>query len=70
MQTLPVSRDVQVTVTKTIEFDVELRLRDDTPGLPSSIAEDEDSRTDSPELSKEEQQIRSLELQMRQDLEI
>ena len=71
MQTMPISgRDVQVTITKTIEFDVELRLRGDAPALPSSRIEDEESRTDSAELSKEEQQIRSLELQMRQNFEI
>ncbi|KAI9507575.1 hypothetical protein F5148DRAFT_93550 [Russula earlei] len=61
-------QDMQVTVTKTIEFDVELRLGDDAPALPRS--EDEESGSYSPELTKEEQQIRTLELQMRQDLEI
>jgi len=71
MQTVPLSgRDVQVTITKTIEFDVELHLRGDAPALPSSRVEDEESRTDSAELSKEEQRIRSLELQMWQRFEI
>ncbi|KAH9031647.1 hypothetical protein EDB85DRAFT_2145983 [Lactarius pseudohatsudake] len=77
MHTIPVSgRDVQVTITKTIEFDVELHLQDDAPAVPSSRMsrsrmEDEVCRTDSPDLeSREAQQIRSLELQMRQDLEI
>lgn len=63
MQTGPRSgRDMQVTVTKTIEFDVELRLGGIRP--PSRV--DEDSEFYSPE----EQQIRTLELQMKQDLEI
>jgi hypothetical protein len=57
-------RDVQVTVTKTIEFDVELRLGD--PPMLQGL-EDEESGSD---LTKEEQQIRTLELQMRQDLEL
>lgn len=57
MQTMARSgRDMQVTVTKTIEFDVELRRR---------MVED-----DSDFYSPEEQQIRTLELQMKQDLEI
>jgi len=58
-------RDVQVTVTKTIEFDVELRLGD--PPMLRHGLEDEESGSD---LTKEEQQIRTLELQMRQDLEL
>ena len=63
-------RDVQVTVTKTIEFDVELRLGEGRPGLPSRKEEDEESGSYSPELTQEEQQIRTLELQMKHDLEI
>lgn len=71
MQALPISgRDVQVTITKTIEFDVELHLRGEPPVLSSSRREDEESRADSPELSKEEEQIRSLELEMRHNFEI
>jgi len=64
MQNMPQSgRDMQVTVTKTIEFDVELRLG----GARSrSRMMDRDSDLYSPE----EQQIRTLELQMKQDLEI
>jgi len=62
-------RDVQVTVTKTIEFDLELRLGDGRPGL-SPRKEDEESISYSPELTQEEQQIRTLELQMKHDLEI
>jgi len=62
-------RDVQVTVTKTIEFDVELRLGEGRPALPST-KEDEESGYYSPELTHEEQQIRTLELQMKHDLEI
>jgi hypothetical protein len=53
---------MQVTVTKTIEFDVELRLGGGRP--PSRVDEDSDF------YSPEEQQIRTLELQMKQDLEI
>lgn len=73
MRAIPQSagRDVQVTITKTVEFDIELPLSDDdAPALPSSRMEDEESRAASPGISKDEQQIRSLELQMRQDLEI
>jgi hypothetical protein len=62
-------RDVQVTVTKTIEFDVELRLGEGRPGLEPGM-EDEESGSYSPELTREEQQIRTLELQMKHDLEI
>jgi hypothetical protein len=62
-------RDVQVTVTKTIEFDVELRLGEGRPGLQER-KEDEESGSYSPELTREEQQIRTLELQMKHDLEI
>lgn len=67
---MPLSgRDVQVTITKTIEFDVELHLRGDAPASPSSRI-DEESRIDSAELSKEDQRIRSLELQMWPGFEI
>lgn len=70
MQAAPRSgRDVQVTVTKTIEFDVELRLGEGRPAL-SSRKEDQESGYYSPELTHEEQQIRTLELQMKHDLEI
>ena len=64
MQAMPQSggRDVQVTVTKTIEFDVELR--------GDRMAADEDSEGYSSPLTEEEQQIRTLELQMKHDLEI
>ena len=71
MRTMPHSGpDVQVTITKTIEFDVELHLRGDAPASPSSRIEDEESRIDSAELSKEDQRIRSLELQMWSGFEI
>jgi hypothetical protein len=65
-------RDVQVTVTKTIEFDVELRLGEGRVSRPGfhPAKEDEESGSYSPELSREEQQIRTLELQMKHDLEI
>ncbi len=70
MRTAPRSgRDVQVTVTKTIEFDVELRLAEGRPALPMR-KEDEESGSYSLELTEEEQQIRTLELQMKHDLEI
>jgi hypothetical protein len=70
MQAAPRSgRDVQVTVTKTIEFDVELRLGEGRPGLQGR-KEDEECGFYSPELTREEQQIRTLELQMKHDLEI
>ncbi|KAH9962866.1 hypothetical protein BC827DRAFT_1375620 [Russula dissimulans] len=74
MQGAPrLGRDVQVTVTKTIEFDVELRLAaENAQRSPRAMMDDEESGSYSPEseLTKEEQQIRTLELQMRQDLEI
>jgi hypothetical protein len=70
MRTAPRSgRDVQVTVTKTIEFDVELRLGEGRPALPMRM-EDEECGSYSLELTEEEQQIRTLELQMKHDLEI
>jgi hypothetical protein len=61
-------RDVQVTVTKTIEFDVELRLGSGHRASPGRIA-DECEDYSSP-LTEEEQQIRTLELQMKHDLEL
>jgi len=66
---------VQVTVTKTIEFDVELRLAGEVPQMSSrGRMDDEESGSYLPEsdleLTEEEQQIRTLELQMKQDLEI
>ncbi|KAF8256660.1 hypothetical protein EI94DRAFT_1763813 [Lactarius quietus] len=71
MRAKPLSgRDVQVTITKTIEFDVELHLRGEAAALPSPRIEDEVSWADSVELSKEEQRVRSLELQLLQDFEI
>jgi hypothetical protein len=70
MQAAPRSgRDVQVTVTKTIEFDVELRLGEGRPVLPSTKG-DQESGFYSPDLTQEEQHIRTLELQMKHDLEI
>ncbi|KAI0278080.1 hypothetical protein BGY98DRAFT_1096990 [Russula aff. rugulosa BPL654] len=64
----PGGRDVQVTVTKTIEFDVELRPGSGSRALPGMAADVE--RAYSPPLTEEEQQIRTLELQMKHDLEI
>jgi hypothetical protein len=71
MQAAPQSggRDVQVTVTKTIEFDVELRLGSGHRALSGRAADEEFERY-SPPLTEEEQQIRTLELQMKHDLEI
>jgi hypothetical protein len=53
------ARDMQVTVTKTIEFDVEHR------GRRRMVDEDSEFA-----LTEEEQQIRTLELQMKHDLEL
>ena len=61
----PGGQDMQVTVTKTIEFDVEL-LDSGQLALPV----DEESEDYSQPLTEEEQQIRTLELQMKHDLEI
>ncbi len=63
---------MQVTVTKTIEFDVELCLGggSDYRVLPGGRVADEEREVYSPALTEEEQQIRTLELQMKQDLEI
>jgi hypothetical protein len=63
----PGGRDVQVTVTKTIEFDLELRPGSANRGLPGRGADEESIY---PPLTEEEQQIRTLELQMKHDLEI
>jgi len=60
---------MQVTVTKTIEFDVELRLGGHRPLTGRGLDEESGERY-SPPLTDEEQQIRTLELQMKQDLEI
>ena len=65
----PSGRDVQVTVTKTIEFDVELHLESGQRASPGGLA-DEESDAYSQPLTEEEQQIRTLELQMKHDLEI
>jgi len=73
MQAVPRSggQDVQVTVTKTIEFDVELRSASGHGhrALPGR-ATDEERGVYSPPLTEEEQQIRTLELQMKHDLEL
>jgi hypothetical protein len=60
---------MQVTVTKTIEFDVELCLGSGHRASPGRVA-DEESDAYSQPLTEEEQQIRTLELQMKHDLEI
>jgi hypothetical protein len=59
------ARDMQVTVTKTIEFDVELRMGGGRRALPRMADEESEFA-----LTEEEQQIRTLELQMKHDLEI
>jgi hypothetical protein len=65
----PGGQDMQVTVTKTIEFDLELRLGSGHRASPGRAA-DEESEIYSQPLTEEEQQIRTLELQMKHDLEI
>jgi hypothetical protein len=65
----PGGQDMQVTVTKTIEFDVELHPGSGHRGLPGRVA-DEEYDDCCPPLTEEEQQIRTLELQMKQDLEL
>lgn len=69
MQPLPraCGRDVQVTVTKTIEFDVE--HRQGSGHGHRALQGDEERAVYSPPLTEEEQQIRTLELQMKHDLE-
>jgi hypothetical protein len=62
-------RDVQVAITKTIEFDVEFHLDDDHQALPSR-AVNEEIDCYSQALTEEEQQIRTIELQMKLDFEI
>lgn len=64
----PGGRDVQVTVTKTIEFDVELCPDTGNRVLRGRAGDEE--RAYSPPLTEEEQQIQTLELQMKHDLEI
>lgn len=65
----PGGRDMQVTVTKTIEFDVELRLENGQRASPAGVVYEESDAYSQP-LTEEEQQIRTLELQMKHDLEI
>jgi hypothetical protein len=63
----PSGRDVQVTVTTTIECDIESRwpVDESIPELPSRMKDFHPL-----ELTEEEQQIRALEYQMKQDLDI
>jgi hypothetical protein len=61
--------DVQVTVTKTVEFDVDLRLGEGVAALPAKLG-DEERGFEPSGLTKEEQRMRSLELQLKHDLEI
>jgi hypothetical protein len=65
----PSGRDVQVTVTTTIECDTESRLsvHESLPELPSRV---EDKGEFHSLKSTEEQQIRILEHRMKQDLDI
>jgi hypothetical protein len=67
MHVTPRNGDVQVTITKTIEFDVELHLE---RGPAKQLRGDEESVLESRELTKEEQHMRSLERQLKHDLEI
>ena len=62
-------RDMRVTVTKTVEFDVEHRLGSGHRASPGMLG-DEERGVYSPPLTEEEEQIRTLELQMKHDLEI
>ncbi|KAI0266058.1 hypothetical protein BC834DRAFT_875279 [Gloeopeniophorella convolvens] len=69
------ARDVQVTVTKTIEFDVELHggAVHDASREEDAVAEgEEDEELDKAEaaLEEAEEQVRTLELQMKQELQI
>jgi hypothetical protein len=70
----PPGRDVKVTVTTvtTVECDAESRLPVDEspPALPSRMEEKEKGEFHPLELTEEEQQIRTLEHQMKQDLDI
>jgi hypothetical protein len=68
MHVTPRNGDVQVTITKTIEFDVELHIGERGP--PKQLRGDEESVLESRELTKEEQHMRSLERQLKHDLEI
>ena len=62
-------RDVLVSVTTTVECDAESRLQvDEIPPLPSRL--EDKGEFYSLELTEEEQQIRTLEHQMKQDLDI
>jgi len=49
----PSGRDVEITVTKAIECDVELHPRERDPKIPSRMG-DEESGSDTPEFTKEE----------------
>jgi hypothetical protein len=62
-------QDVQVTVTKTVEFDVDLRLGEGVAAIPRKLG-DEECAFESSGRTKKEQCMRSLELQLKHDLEI
>ncbi len=66
--------NVQVTVCKTIECDIEsscLRSEESLPPVPALPSRMEEKGDVQPrELTEEEQQIRTLEHQMKQDLDI
>jgi len=66
----PSGRDVQVTVTTTIECDTECRLpvNESLPELPSRIAREDKGEFHPLKLTEREQQIQTLEHQMKQDL--
>ncbi|KAI0248733.1 hypothetical protein BJV78DRAFT_769030 [Lactifluus subvellereus] len=57
--------DIEVTVSKKVAYDVELRLGQ---GVPSRMG-DEESGSDTPEPKKEEQYIGNSELQVKRGLE-
>jgi hypothetical protein len=62
-------REVQVAVTKTIEFDVEVHMGNGREASPSN-AVDEDIDDYYPVLTEEQHQIQKLEVRMKHDLEI
>ncbi|KAI0248736.1 hypothetical protein BJV78DRAFT_1233019 [Lactifluus subvellereus] len=61
-------RDVEITVNKTVAFDVELRLGKGAPATPSRMG-DKESGSDTPEHKKEEQYIGNSGLQVKRGLE-
>jgi len=74
-QVMPQSgRNVQVTVSKTVEYDIESRqwTGENLPSLPSMAGVPVEAKGDFKhrELTEEEEHIQTLEYQMKQDLDI